>query len=100
MNDDINCKPDRPLVQVQWADSQSVGPWHHENDLNDEYELPLVYTNGYLIQETDDYVTIAGSVIFYENVSNQICGLMTIPRGCIRDIRKLRLGATYVRSSN
>lgn len=96
LNEDKPGPPTRPLVQVEWDDSQFAGGWEHETTLNPDYEMPVVYTTGFLVQETDKYLTIAQSMIFYHDVSNQLCGLMTIPRGCIRSIRKIRRGGTYV----
>lgn len=97
MSDDVPSNPDRPLVIVEWEDSQATtSGWRHETDLNPKYELPIVYTVGYLLQETERYVTVVQSMIFYKDVSNQICGIMSIPRSCIKSIKKLRRGGDYV----
>lgn len=95
-NYDPPSSPDRPLVLVEWRDAQSHSGWRHEADLNPKYELPLAYSSGYLIQDTETYITLAQSAIFYEAVSNQINNLITIPRPWIGKITLLREGKAYV----
>lgn len=91
-------KPTHKLVIVEWLDSQSSAGWRHEKDVNPNYHLPVVYTTGYLIEDKPEYVTISSSMIFYEEVSNQVCGLMTIPRGCITSVTILKKAKVHVRA--
>jgi hypothetical protein len=92
---DIISPPNRTLVLVEWDDSQSVSKWHHEDELNDDYILPVIRSVGYIVQERESYITLSPNTIFYENVSNQISCIMSIPRGCIRSITTLRKGKPY-----
>lgn len=93
-------KIDRTPVWVEWCDAQSHSGWRHESDLNDKYELPIVHTFGFIVQETDKYIAIAQNMIFYEDVSNQVCNLMSIPRDWVIKIHKVRKNGIYVSKSN
>jgi hypothetical protein len=96
LNKEKEISPNRPLVLVEWEDSESSAPWYDEVDLNASYTLPIIRTVGYLVQETETYVSVVSSVIFYEDVSNKIAGLTSIPRGCIKSITTLRKGKPYI----
>jgi len=67
-----------PLISVVWEDSFGItGSWEYIEDLE---PMPQVtcYSVGYLLEETDDYITIVQSVS-----KKQILGRLTIPQGAI-----------------
>lgn len=78
-----------PLVEVIWNDAASNSDaWVHVSEIATPEK---VNTTGFLVKETDEYITIAGSVStdpdFIENVGNT----MTIPIGMIVSRREVRL---------
>jgi len=67
-----------PLISVVWEDSFGVtNSWEHIEDL-DPLPQATCYSVGYLMEETDDYITIVQSVS-----KEQILGRLTIPQGAI-----------------
>ena len=91
-------KQNKPLVCVKWLDSQAnKNGWFLEKDMSKKYVLPLVYTVGYIVHETKEYVFVAHSLIFYKKLSNQINGTMAIPRGRIKMIYNLKKDEAYVK---
>ena len=75
-------------VKVIWIDSFSSNQgWTLLKDLDFEDMEPIcIETYGKLIKETEEYVTVAQN---YGIEPEQICNLMTIPKGCIKEIKIL-----------
>ena len=74
---------DKDIVLIEWGDSKGVTSWEDLEGL--EAMLPvLCYSVGFLIDDNEDYKTIAIGL-----GGNQILGRLTIPSGCIKSIKKL-----------
>ena len=75
-------------VKVIWIDSFSSNQsWILLKDLDFEDTEPIrIETYGKLIKETEEYITVAQN---YGIEPEQICNLMTIPKGCIKEMKIL-----------
>lgn len=72
------------LVKVNWVDSVTCGGW---TILDDFDEVPTKATTvGYLIQDKEEYVTIAQT---YAEPPKQVCNMITIPRVAIVEMTTL-----------
>lgn len=76
--------PDLPVVLVQWVDACSVDPWQQWDDL--EVGVLACRTLGWLVADEDDFIAVAGSIN-----QNQACGIMSIPRECIKSITRIKV---------
>lgn len=77
----IHKKPPK-LVTVEWVDAHSEDAW---TDIEEIDNSPMVCrTVGYLIKETKQTVSVAGTV----SDDGQACCIMHIPRAWIRWIKK------------
>lgn len=78
------------IVVIDWVDSVRASDWVLMEDVN---EKPVNCTSiGFLLKETDDYVTIAQN---YGLEPEQICNLITIPKFSIRNIREIKERYTW-----
>lgn len=78
-----------PLVEVIWDDASSNSEsWTH---LDDIVTPERVNTTGFLVKETDEFITVAASVSAVEDYIDTVGNTMTIPKGMIVTIRKVRL---------
>ena len=76
---------DTDLRKIIWLDSNTHSGWH---DPTDQRYGPIKVTSvGWLIHETDEAVTLAGSVVFGDDY--QAADTMTIPKVCIMSDKKL-----------
>jgi len=69
------------IVSVKWVDSrEDSGGWDFKDGLE---QLKPVYVRsvGFLFADNDDFITLVQS-----DSSDQINGMITIPRGCIQGI--------------
>ena len=67
---------------VQWIDSASLtSPWSSPQDIAD-LEPAIVHTVGFLINETNDFITLVSSV-----TDDAAGGDVTIPKVAIKDRR-------------
>ena len=72
------------IVQIKWIDScASNQNWNFIQDFDGDIEPIKIISVGFLLQENDDVVTIAQN---YGTDPEQVCNLMTIPKGCIKQI--------------
>jgi len=72
-------------VEIEWIDSKS-GPneWEYIDDLKPL--LPVICkTTGFLLEETPEYKAIAHTIS-----NDQVVGRITIPKTCIRKVKKLK----------
>jgi hypothetical protein len=70
-------------VIVRWRDTTGIPGWHKRAELEEELATPpeVIESTGWLIDENDEWLTLAGSVGRYT------CGdLLKIPRGCIVEV--------------
>lgn len=77
------------IVKVTWIDSTASNlNWLMIDDVKNwtDVEPILIYTYGALIQQDDIYVVIAQS---YGKDPEQCCSLMSIPKGCIKELKEL-----------
>jgi len=81
--------PPYPLVAIVWDDAASnSSTWVLPSEIAGPEQ---VITVGFLVKETDTYITVAGSVA-NEAIENETVGnTMTIPKGMIVARRELRL---------
>ena len=77
------------IVKVTWIDSTASNlSWLMMDDIKNwtDVEPMLIYTYGALIQQDDNYVVIAQN---YGKDPEQCCSLMSIPKGCIKELKEL-----------
>ena len=77
------------IVKVTWIDSTASNlNWLMMDDVKNwaDIEPMLLYTYGALIQQDDNYVVIAQN---YGKDPEQCCSLMSIPKGCIKELKEL-----------
>jgi hypothetical protein len=75
------------LVHVEWVDPRSVDAWTTIAELQAE-PVPCE-TVGYVVRETDDALTIAGTV--FADMESACC-MIVIPRSCVRKVSDLTVG--------
>ena len=77
-------------VIVEWLDSQSPRGWVREDEFPEELKQPMrVRTVGWIVETTDDAITIAGSIVTEEG-QKQWHGIMVIPIISITKQTKLK----------
>jgi len=77
------------VVRVEWIDScASNHNWLLKSDIDNwtDVEPISIFTWGVLVQEDDNYIVVAQN---YGTDPEQCCNLMSIPKGCIKDIKDL-----------
>ncbi len=74
---------DKDIVLIEWADSKGMERWEYLDEIE---PMPpcICSTVGFIIEDNKDYKTIALGLS-----DTQVLGRMTIPMGCIRNIKKL-----------
>jgi len=77
---------DCPLVMVEWDDAESTSDWMGADTF--KAERLACRSVGWLLEDLDRYVVVAGTVA-YQAGSDDVRCVMTIPRGCIRTMRRL-----------
>jgi hypothetical protein len=88
----------RPLVWVKWLDSanpsssdwQSVAEWRGFDSLE-------CVSVGYLIAKDTQTVTLAAHLAYTSGDHTKACGIMVIPAGCIRSMKRLAASSTVTR---
>lgn len=82
-----NYKPPYSFVEVIWDDAASnTEAWVGVNDIAAPEQ---VITRGWLVKETDTYVSVAASVSNEELHEETVGNTMTIPKGMIASRREL-----------
>lgn len=75
------------VVKIEWIDScASDMSWVLLCELADNIEPIFIVSYGVVIRETDECITIAQN---YSNNPEQVCSLMTIPKGCIKSVKDI-----------
>lgn len=78
-----------PLTEVIWNDAASNSEtWVHLKDITPPEK---VNSTGFLVKETDDYITIAVSVSVEQANMDTVGNTMTIPKGMILSRREVRI---------
>jgi hypothetical protein len=69
----------RPVVMVEWLDAVGCAQgWHEDTLLKPKYN-ELVKSVGYLLDENDEFILVAGHVL-----RKQVQGAIAIPKDMIR----------------
>lgn len=74
------------FLEIEWTDATSNDGWV---DVGEEIDIEHIVTRGWLIKETEVYVTLAGSI--YKKDAKTVGSTMTIPVGMIVSRRELRI---------
>lgn len=77
------------IVKITWIDSTASNlEWMMLDDIKKwkDIEPLIIYTYGALVQEDDNYIVIAQN---YGKDPEQCCSLMSIPKGCIKELKEL-----------
>lgn len=78
-----------PLIEVIWNDASSNSEsWVHLNDIATPEQ---VNTTGFLVKETDEYITVAASIANHPEEIETVGNTMTIPKGMIVSRREVRI---------
>lgn len=75
---------DCPLLKIIWIDSVSTNAWTPQDSL-EEIVIQNITSVGYLVNETDDAITIASHIALHE-----VDGIMCIPKVCIKSRKELK----------
>jgi len=76
------------LVIVEWVDSQIASlTWCQLDEL--PINIATVTTVGFLVSQTKDIITIAGSISHKENSTTQISSVINIPKCCIKSKKNI-----------
>ena len=71
-------------VKVRWIDScASNMNWLFPADIEGEVQPVHIITYGVVVQDNEDTIVIAQN---YGSDPEQFCSLMTIPKGCIKEL--------------
>jgi hypothetical protein len=77
------------LVRVDWEDSaRPISAWQWIDD----YQIPEIVqcvSVGYLIADTSDALALAPNLGDMDRERIQACGIIRIPRTCVRGIREI-----------
>jgi len=74
---------EKDIVLIEWIDSRGTERWEYLDEI--EPMLPgECLSVGFIIEDNDDYTTIAMAV-----TDTQVLARMTIPAGCIKRIKVL-----------
>jgi hypothetical protein len=77
------------IIKVEWIDSTASNQnWLMKADIDnwDDVEPLSIFTYGALVQEDKNYIVVAQN---YGFDPEQCCNLMSIPKGCIKEIKTI-----------
>lgn len=77
------------IVKVKWIDSCASNlNWIPKDNVDnwENIEPITIYTYGALVQEDENYIVVAQN---YGINPEQLCSLMSIPKGCIKEIKEI-----------
>lgn len=74
----------RPLLVIEWDDTTSSSKWEDEGDA--DVKLARIHTVGWQLKKTREYILLTNQrdATYY-----QCSDRHKIPRGCIKNIRRL-----------
>ena len=73
--------------RIDWIDSTSSNStWTLLSELDGELRPIEISTYGVIVKKTKEFIIVAQN---YGIDPDQVCNLMTIPRGCIKKITRL-----------
>ena len=71
------------IVSIEWVDSQIASlTWCYIDEI--PIKIAYVTTVGFLISQTKDIITVAGSFSYKEDATAQISSVINIPKCCIK----------------
>ena len=70
-----------PVITVHWEDSTTYMGW---SSIKRPWSVQTIFTTGYLISEDKRTITVGASV----DPDGDTTDAITIPRGCIKSVRK------------
>ena len=71
------------IVSIEWVDSQIASlTWCYLDEI--PIKIAYVTTVGFLISQTKDIITVAGSFSYKEDATAQISSVINIPKCCIK----------------
>lgn len=77
------------FIEVHWVDSvRSHTDWSHADDWESK-PLPIIRTAGYLREETKDSISLCQSRDSISPDEGEFLFVITIPKSCVKKIRKL-----------
>lgn len=79
-----------PLVLVEWDDSASYVEtgWKKSHVVLNDLTPGRIFSVGWVLKKTKRYLTL---VAHGSNEHREVQGEMSIPRGCIRSVKRLRI---------
>jgi len=78
-------------IEIDWIDSiQSMRGWCERNEFpwNDHYKALYQRTTGYFTNQTKEAISVCQS--YAQDNYGQCVGMMSIPLGCIKKIRRIK----------
>ena len=78
-------KPERKIALIRWNDSNVIHGWRPDDCGSDD--IAHCVTVGFVKYEDDKIITVA----FGDSDCGSVMETITIPRGCITEIKKLRV---------
>lgn len=81
------------LVQVDWLDhcSHTITQWREVPEIK-ELKPVLCHTVGYVLHETDEFITVGQTLSISEDLEDTTTGDMLILKACIKHIKEINLG--------
>jgi len=74
-------------VYIKWEDIFSHDPWTPIQEAISMMSEPCICeTIGYILFENKDAIVICNT----QNTESQVCGLIRIPKGCIKDRKAIK----------
>lgn len=73
----------RRIVYLEWVDSHTVDGWLDKDEVSKDCKASKIYSVGYLVEETDEDITITTS--YWDD---EIMSPLTIPKSAILKCRK------------
>ena len=73
-----------PLIEVEWQDTTSRGAWADE--VKADFESAIIHTVGWKLKSTRNYILVTNQ---RDTVYGECSDRHKIPRGCIRNIRRI-----------
>ena len=79
-------------VEIIWRDASYIkdAGWKTKQDIETWLNERIVYKEiGYFYCFKNDSIVLCGGYSIYSNSINELCGVKTIPAGCVISVKKL-----------
>ena len=80
------------LIRIEWSDAGTINNWEEMEDLLRELrkgDADMFLTVGFLIRETKDWLSVAQTIQYNNNVLERATDVMSIPKGMVKKVQKL-----------